>query len=88
MLLRHRRRVRARAHVRAGRREHGRRHECGEVWQDGETGDARVRFFGRGERERAAERELGCGAEAPRDEGGDGELRVRYMREEEGERDR
>ena len=79
-------RVRVRMCGRVGG-EHEGRHECGEVWQDGETGDARVRFFGRGERERAVERELYCRAEAPRDEGEDGELRARHMWEEEGERD-
>ena len=74
--------------MRAGRRGHEGRHERGEVWQDGETGGTRVRFFGRGERERAVEIELGCRAEPPRDEGEDGELRARHMQEEEGERDR
>ena len=63
--------------------EDERRHERGEVRQDGETGDARVRFFGRDEYERAVERELGCRAKPPRDEGEDGVLRARHMREEE-----
>ena len=67
------------------RTQRGGSYERGEVRHDGETGDARVRFFGRGERERAVERELGCGAEPPRDEGEDGELCARQIREEEGE---